>query len=68
MALNKSANDLSRRASRDQDSEFWQQLEKDFSFEGVDEELLRQQTEQWMTCANELLGPPPSRVKNKTKR
>jgi hypothetical protein len=67
MVSNKSANDSSRRSSRSQNTEFWQQLEKDFSFEGVDEELLRQHTEQWITCASELLGPPPSRVKNKTK-
>ena len=68
MASNKSANDSSRRSHRNQDPEFWRQLEKDFPFEGVDEEVLRQQTEQWITCASELLGLPPSRVKNKTKR
>ena len=48
--------------------EFWRQLDEDFPFEGVDEEQLRQQTEQWITCASELLGLPPSRVKNKAKR
>ena len=68
MASNKSANASSQRSSRNQDPEFWRQLEKDFPFEDVDEELLRQQTEQWITCASELLGPPPSRVNNKTKR
>ncbi len=68
MALNKSAKSSSRSSSCNQDPEFWRQLEKDFPFEGMDEELLRQQTEQWITCVSELLGPPPSQVKNKTKR
>lgn len=48
--------------------DFWQQLDKDFQFDGVDEEQLRQQTEQWMTCASELLGPPPCHARQKTKR
>lgn len=65
MASNKSATDSSHRSSHNQDQEFWRQLDKDFPFEGVDEEQLRQQTEQWITCVNELLGPLPSRMKNK---
>lgn len=67
MASNKSANDLSC-YSTNQDPEFWQQLDKDFPFEGVDEELLRQQTEQWLKCASEIVGLPPSRLKKKAKR
>lgn len=68
MTSNKFANTPSCRSSCNQDPEFWQQLEKDFSFEGVDEALLRLHTEQWVACANELLGPLPSQIKNKTKR
>lgn len=49
------------------DLDFWQQLDKDFRFDGVDEEQLRQHTEQWITCASELLGPPPCRTQQKTK-
>lgn len=47
--------------------DFWQQLDKDFRFDGVDEAQLRQQTEQWITCVSELLGPPPCRARQKTK-
>lgn len=68
MASNKSVNNSSNHTSHNQDPEFWRQLSRDFSFEGVDEEQLRQQTEQWINCANELLGPLPSQMKNKTKR
>ncbi|MEM9805802.1 MAG: hypothetical protein AAF959_11025 [Cyanobacteria bacterium P01_D01_bin.56] len=49
-------------------SEFWQQLENDFPFHDVDEEELRRYTTQWVNCANELLGPVPSRSKKKTRR
>ena len=66
MASHKPTKESSHRSNVD--PEFWQQLAKDFPFEGVDEEQLRQQTEQWITCASELLGLPPSRIKNKTKR
>ena len=51
-----------------EDKEFWQQLDHEFPFPGVDEEELRQHTTQWITCANELLGPVPSRMKKKAKR
>ena len=68
MALNKSANDLSHDSSSNADPEFWRQLDKDFPFEGVDEEQLRQQTEQWIQCASELLGLPPSCTKQKAVR
>ncbi|ESA33358.1 hypothetical protein N836_21975 [Leptolyngbya sp. Heron Island J] len=68
MALNKSANDLSHGSSSNQDPAFWQQLDKDFPFEGVDEEQLRQQTEQWIQCASEILGLPPSRAQKKSAR
>ena len=68
MASNKSSSGSSHRSSHNNDPEFWQQLDRDFPFKGVDEEQLRQQTEQWVTCANELLGPPPSRTKKTTKR
>ncbi|MEM8612381.1 MAG: hypothetical protein AAGF93_10215 [Cyanobacteria bacterium P01_H01_bin.105] len=67
MALNRPVSDLSHGSSCNQDSEFWQQLDQDFPFEGVDETQLRRQTEQWMICVSELLGPPPSRICNKTK-
>ena len=66
MALNKPTQGASHRSGID--PEFWQQLDQDFPFEGVDEDQLRQQTEQWITCASEVLGLPPSRIKNKTKR
>ncbi|MEO0394434.1 MAG: hypothetical protein AAF243_00440 [Cyanobacteria bacterium P01_A01_bin.137] len=68
MASNKSSSGSSRCSSHNSDPEFWQQLNRDFPFKGVDEEQLRQQTEQWVTCANELLGSLPSRTKKTTKR
>lgn len=55
MALNKTANSKSRQYP----PEFWQQLDKDFPFEDVDEEALRRYTEQWITCASEILGVAP---------
>lgn len=55
-------------SSHNNDPGFWQQLDRDFPFKGVDEEQLRLQTEQWVTCASELLGPPPSRAKKAIKR
>ena len=64
MALNKTANSRSHQHP----PEFSQQLAKDFPYEGVDEEELRRYTEQWVTCASELLGVPPAGVKEKTKR
>ena len=68
MASNKSSSGSSSQSSRNNDPGFWQQLDKDFPFKGVDEEQLRQQTEQWVTCASELLGTPPSRTKKTAKR
>ena len=69
MALNKSLSSSStHRSSHHGGQEFWQQLEEEFAFKNVDEDQLRQQTEQWITCASELLGPPPFRSKQKTKR
>lgn len=68
MASNKSSRGSSHRSRHNNDPEFWQQLDRDFPFKGVDEEQLRQQTEQWVTCASELLGSPPSRTKKTTKR
>lgn len=62
MASNKLAGGVSPRTNGSS-AEFWRQLEQDFPFKGVDEEKLRQQTEQWITCASELLGQPPVRAK-----
>lgn len=67
MASNKLSNSSSYRSGYHHNSEFWQQLARDFSFEGIDEAQLRLYTEQWVTCASELLGPPPCRTKKKTK-
>ncbi|MEM9264409.1 MAG: hypothetical protein AAGA46_02685 [Cyanobacteria bacterium P01_F01_bin.13] len=68
MASKKPVGSSSHCSSHNSDPAFWQQLDKDFPFEGVDEEQLRQQTEQWLTCASELLGMPPLRAKKKAKR
>ena len=69
MALYKPSNISSPDLSNHKDNQtFWQQLAQEFAFEGIDEEQLRRQTEQWITCANELLGPLPSRSRQKTKR
>lgn len=65
MTFNKLAKGVSRRSNHRGDAEFWQQLEQDFPFKGVDEETLRRQTEQWIMCASELLGPPPERGRKK---
>ncbi|NEQ55715.1 MAG: hypothetical protein F6K11_37360 [Leptolyngbya sp. SIO3F4] len=67
MASNKPSGSSSYGSSQHNNPEFWQQLDKDFPFKGVDEEKLRQQTEQWVTCASELLGMPPSSIKKKMK-
>ncbi|MGD1856332.1 MAG: hypothetical protein ACFB2W_18995 [Leptolyngbyaceae cyanobacterium] len=66
MTANTFTSNPRQRPSDHVDLEFWQQLTQDFSFQGVDEERLRQQTEQWITCASELLGPPPMQSKRKT--
>lgn len=68
MVSPKNSSNISQHSSYNPDSAFWQQLAEDFPFHGVDEEKLRQQTEQWMTCASEILGPPPLRTKKKAKR
>ncbi|MBT9316101.1 hypothetical protein [Leptothoe spongobia] len=68
MASNKLTSGASHGSKQNSDSDFWRQLDQDFPFKGVDEEKLRQQTEQWVTCASELLGAPPVHSKNKTKR
>lgn len=68
MAFKKPEKGASQNSNNRRDPEFWQQLDKDFPFHGVDEEELRQYTTQWATCANELLGPVPSRSKQKAKR
>ncbi|MBT9312857.1 hypothetical protein [Leptothoe kymatousa] len=68
MAFKKTSKGSSDDPGSRYDKEFWQQLDDDFPFHGVDEEELRQYTEQWATCANELLGPVPSRSKKKAKR
>lgn len=67
MALNKPPKEGSCRPIHKGDPEFWQQLDQDFPFKGVDEEKLRQQTEQWIICASELLGVPPIRGKKTAK-
>lgn len=67
MALHKPAKRGFRRSGHRGDPEFWRQLDQDFPFKGVDEEKLRQQTEQWITCASELLGTPPIRGKKTAK-
>ena len=41
MASNKSSSGSSHRSSHNNDSEFWQQLDRDFTFKGVNEEQLR---------------------------
>ena len=63
MASNTFTSNPRQRSSDHVDLEFWQQLTQDFSFKGVDEDQLRQQTEQWITCASELLGPHPMQTK-----
>lgn len=67
MAFKESIDELSYRVDYSQDLEFWQQLDQDFPFEGIDEEQLRRQTQQWMTCVNEILGPVPSRIPKESK-
>ena len=68
MALNKSSSSPTYNRSNYQGSpEFWQQLEQEFSFAGVDEDQLRRRTEQWLTCASEILGTPPQ-ARKKAKR
>ncbi len=65
MASNKPSSGSSHTSGHKGEPEFWQQLDQEFPFEGVSEDQLRQQTEQWLTCASELLGMPPSRIKKK---
>ncbi|MEM1242989.1 MAG: hypothetical protein AAGI45_24415 [Cyanobacteria bacterium P01_H01_bin.26] len=68
MALNKSSSGAAYHRSGHQGSpEFWQQLGQEFSFAGVDEDQLRLRTEQWLTCASEILGTPPQ-TRKKAKR
>lgn len=68
MASNKPTSGSSHRRKQTSNPEFWRQLDRDFPFKGVDEEKLRQQTEQWVICASELLGTPPNSLKKTPKR
>ena len=68
MAFKKSIDELSFQVDCSQELEFCQQLDQDFPFEGIDEEQLRRQTQQWMTCVSEILGPLPSRMPKEIKR
>ncbi len=68
MASKKPSKVASHGANSCHDLDFWQQLDNDFPFHGVDEEEMRRYTTQWVNCANELLGPVPSRSKRKAKR
>ena len=68
MASNKSPeSSVCSRSSHQGSPEFWQQLGQEFSFADVDEDQLRHRTEQWLTCASEILGAPPQTLK-KAKR
>lgn len=68
MTSSKLTSRSSHGSDHDHNLDFWQQLDKDFQFDDVDEEQLRQQTEQWMACVSELLGPSPRRARKQTKR
>ncbi|MEM6255216.1 MAG: hypothetical protein AAF821_20065 [Cyanobacteria bacterium P01_D01_bin.156] len=68
MASKQTSRGSSHAPNHHNDLDFWQQLEHDFPFHGIDEEELRRYTTQWTTCANELLGPVPSRSKKQAQR